>query len=239
MDASALLPNVPDVPHLVEARGMLLSGDGVVVWTDGTSAILHSPDDLLACVVGSVPATELAEALNQLPRGTEVVIGEEHVPNAGIPGWTGEVAIVHIEPERLAVSPTPGCEVRVLGVGDPLDLSHVPADLRGELEDAFTFSPVAVTCVTGVPVAFCYAGWMTGKLWDVSIDTLESWRNRGYARAAATALLSVMRARGKRAVWAALSSNEPSLRLAARLGFSPVSRVWVLTRRACTGAHSS
>ena len=209
---------------------MLLSGDGVVVWSDGASAILHSPDDLLACVVGSVPATELAAALNELPPGTEVVIGEECVPNAGVPGWKGDIAIVHIEPEHLAVSSAPGCEVRVLSVGDPLDLSHVPSDLRRELEDAFTFSPLAVTCVNGMPVAFCHAGWVTETLWDVSIDTLESWRNRGYARAAATALLSAMRSRGKRAVWAALFFNEPSRRLAARLGFSPVSRVWVLTR---------
>jgi hypothetical protein len=44
------------------------------VWTDGASAILHSPDDLLACVVGSVPATELAAALSQLPPKTELVI---------------------------------------------------------------------------------------------------------------------------------------------------------------------
>jgi len=231
MDAAALLANIPDVPHLVEARGMLLSGDGGVIWTDGASAILHSPDDLLACVVGSVPATELAAALSQLPPKTELVIGEEYVPNAGVPGWTGQIAIVHVEPEHLAVSSAPGCEVRVLGIGEPLDLSLVPLDLRRELEDAFTFSPLAVTSVNGRPVAFCYAGWVTETLWDMSIDTLESWRNRGYARAAAAALLSAMRSRGKRAVWAALSSNEPSLRLAARLGFSPVSRVWVLTRR--------
>jgi len=72
--------------------------------------------------------------------------------------------------------------------------------LLPNIPDVFTFSPLAVTCVNGMPVAFCHAGWVTETLWDVSIDTLESWRNRGYARAAATALLSAMRSRGKRAV---------------------------------------
>jgi len=130
----------------------------------------------------------------------------------------------------------PDCDVRLLNAGDPLDLNHVPRDLRRELEEAFTFSPLAVACVTGMPVAFCYAGWVTETLWDVSIDTLEPWRNRGYAGAAATALLGAMRSRGKRAVWGALCSNGPSLRLAARLGFRPVSRVLVMTKQWITPA---
>jgi GNAT superfamily N-acetyltransferase len=235
VDASALLLHVPDVPRLVEARGMLLNGDGVVLWSDGASAILHSPDDLLACAVGPVPPAELAAALSRLPPETEVVAGEDHVPAAGLPGWTAEVAIVHIEPEHLPAQPTPDCEVRLLRAEDPLDLGHVPRDLRRELEHAFSFSPLAVACVADVPVAFCYAGWVTETLWDVSIDTLERWRNRGYAGAAAAALLRAMRSRGKRAVWGALASNEPSLRLAARLGFRPVSRVVVLSTRSTAG----
>jgi hypothetical protein len=231
MDAAALLANVPDVPDLVEARGMLLNGDGIVLWTDGASAVLHSPDDLLACVVGSVPAAELAASLSRLPPETEVVIGERHMPRTGLPGWRAEVAIVHIEPQNLTTPDAPGCEVRLHEARDPLELGHVPPDLRSELEDAFLFSPLAVTYVSGTPVAFCYAGWVTETLWDVSIDTLEAWRHRGCARSAAVALMLAMRARGKRAVWAALSSNGPSLRLAARLGFSPVSRVVVLSKR--------
>jgi GNAT superfamily N-acetyltransferase len=231
MDGSALLPNVPDVPNLVEARGMLLSGEGIVLWTDGASAVLHSPEDLLACVVGPVPAAALAAALSPLPRETEVVIGEEDAARSGLPsGWTAEAAVVHIAPEHIVVPPTPGCEVRLLDVVDPLNLSHVPADLRSDLEDAFLFAPLAATFVADTPVAFCRVGWVTETWWDVAIDTLEPWRSRGCATAAAAALMESMRSRGKRAVWSALVSNVPSLRLAARLGFTPVSRVLVFSR---------
>jgi GNAT superfamily N-acetyltransferase len=226
-----LLACVPDVPNLVEARGMLLSGDGVVLWTDGESAILHSPADLLACAVGRVPVAELAAALSRLPPGTEVVIQEEHARAASLlAGWTAEPAIVHLQPEGVVVPAAPGCDVRLMNADDALDLSHVPADVCSDLEDAFLFGPLAVTFVEDMPVAFCYAGWVTETLWDVSIDTLERWRNRGCARAAAAALVETMRAGGRRAVWGALASNTPSLRLAARLGFTPVSRIFVLSR---------
>src|SRR5262245_33404275 len=148
MDASALLSNIPDVPALVEARGMLLSGDAIVLWTDGVSMVVHSPEDFLACVVGPVPATALAAALSGLPRGTDVVVGEQDAVNAGVPrGWTAEAAIVHIEPEHTNVLPIPDCDVRLLNVDDRLDLNHVPADVRSDLHDAFLFAPLAVAFV--------------------------------------------------------------------------------------------
>jgi RimJ/RimL family protein N-acetyltransferase len=59
---------------------------------------------------------------------------------------------------------------------------------------------------------------------------VEAWRRRGYASAAAHVLMGSMRARGKRAVWAAFESNTASLQLAARLGFTPVARVVSLFR---------
>jgi RimJ/RimL family protein N-acetyltransferase len=137
---------------------------------------------------------------------------------------------VHIEPERFVAPRVPHCDVRLLNSDDPLDLSHVSADVRDELEDAFLFAPLAATFVQDRPVAFCRAGWVTESLWDVAIDTLEPWRGRGCGAAAAAALMDAMRAGGRRAVWGALVSNRPSLRLAARLGFTPVSRVLVLSR---------
>ena len=231
MDAAALLANVPDAPEFVEARAMLLSGDGVVLWTNGRSLVVHSPDDFLACVVGPAPAQELAATLSRLPPRTAVVLGEQDAASAGVPrGWNAEAAIVHIEPERFVAARVAGCEVRLINADDPLELGHVPQDVRGELEDAFLFAPLAVAFVQDTPAAFCRAGWVTESLWDVAIDTLEPWRGRGCGAAAAVALMEVMRARGRRAVWGALVSNTPSLRLAARLGFTPVSRVLILSR---------
>ena len=129
MDASALLPNVPDAPQLVEARGMLLSGDGVVLWSD----VLTAGGDMRG---GNARGVLLCRLGNR--------------------------------------------------------------DVMGRV--------------------------------DRHARVMAPWRSRGYARAAPTALLATMRSRGTRGVWGALASNEPSLRLAARLGFSPVSRVWILTR---------
>jgi GNAT superfamily N-acetyltransferase len=120
--------------------------------------------------------------------------------------------------------------VRVLTSDEGDMLKHVPRELREELEQALTFATIVVAFHQELPVAFCYAGWETETLWDVSIDTLASWRRQGYGTAAARELMTIMRSRGKRAVWAALDTNRPSLGVAVNLGFDAVAKLHVLTR---------
>ncbi|MGQ9427658.1 GNAT family N-acetyltransferase [Gilvimarinus sp. F26214L] len=79
-------------------------------------------------------------------------------------------------------------------------------------------------------MAFAYVASETESLWDVSIDTIQSHRRRGYAAAAVLYLMRKMRAEGKSAVWGALESNRASASLARRLGFVENDGLWVLTR---------
>ncbi|MEX2332807.1 MAG: GNAT family N-acetyltransferase, partial [Pseudohongiella sp.] len=71
----------------------------------------------------------------------------------------------------------------------------------------------------------------TESLWDISIDTVESYRRQGYATAAVVQLMGLMLRRGKVAVWGALQSNSASMKLAQYLGFSEIDEIWVLTRK--------
>jgi hypothetical protein len=223
--------DIPDIPRHVEALGMLLEGVGHVTWTNGVSAITYAPPEHLACVVGRPPFGEVLATLDALPLETEVVLGEDVARGYGLwPGpWCGEPAIVHVEPAEIR-SASSNHEARLLGPLEDISFDHVPPDLRGELERALSARQMAVACDAGIPVAFCYVGWETETLWDVSVDTLAGWRARGYATAAAAALMAAMRAQGKRAVWAALESNTSSLGAAARLGFRCVDRIYVYTR---------
>lgn len=75
----------------------------------------------------------------------------------------------------------PEDSVRLLPSLDGLDLAPLPPDLRSELEDAIEVAPVCAAYADGCPVAFCYVGARTESLWDVSRDTLEGYRRRGYA----------------------------------------------------------
>jgi GNAT superfamily N-acetyltransferase len=81
--------------------------------------------------------------------------------------------------------------------------------------------------VEQLPVSFCYGGSQTESLWDISIDTLAEYRNRGYAALCVAFLIEDFRRRGLEPVWGAVESNIPSMKLAAKLGFTPVDRLVV------------
>lgn len=110
---------------------------------------------------------------------------------------------------------------------DPAELraTDVPADLAEELETCAEGSPIAATFVDGRPVSFCYAGAVTETLWDISIDTVESHRRRGYAALCVTYLIHHMQAQGRQPVWASIPENPASWKLARKLGFVPVDEV--------------
>jgi RimJ/RimL family protein N-acetyltransferase len=239
-----VLDTLPDEAASVEARAMILSGRGQIVWRDESGLMLLASREQLASIVGAFRWASIARTLDELGRDIEIVARESEFQRAGPlpPGWIAETAIVHEEPQEVAVPPAPRA-VTFFNESDTPDLRHVPMELRRELEDALAFSPVAAALDGDVPVSFCYSGWETETLWDVSIDTLAPWRKRGFAAAAAVALMTHMRQRGKRAAWAALESNVPSLAVARRLGFRPVGRLAVIrryrTRRGDAGTRSS
>jgi RimJ/RimL family protein N-acetyltransferase len=227
-----VLDALPDEPACVEARAMLLSGRGRIIWRTDHVLVLQAAREQLVTIVGPFRWPSIGAVLHELGPYVEIVARESEFRRAGPlpPGWKADHAIVHDEPpsSALAMARPP---VTFFTERDTPDLRHVPRELRRELESALAFSPVAAALDGDVPVSFCYAGWETETLWDVSIDTLEPWRNRGFAAAAALALMAHMRRRGKRAVWAALESNAPSLSVARRLGFNPVARLAVIRRR--------
>ena len=112
--------------------------------------------------------------------------------------------------------------------------------LRDELTiESRAGTPIAAACVDEHPVAFCYAGAVTETLWDVSIDTLELYRRRGFAAQCAAYLIRRLAEDGKRPVWGAAESNAPSARLAAKLGFTPVDSLVVLRRPTDQEEHPS
>jgi RimJ/RimL family protein N-acetyltransferase len=95
---------------------------------------------------------------------------------------------------------------------------------------AHDFAPVAAVFVDSRPVSFCYPVWTTERLWDVSIDTLEAHRGRALGARAVSFMIRAMRQEGREPVWGALESNEPSLRLGAKLGFKPIGDIVVFSR---------
>ena len=210
---------------------MLLSGRGHVVESQAPDApsIMSAPSVLLAVVVRWDDPEALARALARVPGEFSIVGPAEAEPAlaAILPTRPREPAtLFHLPPaDALRLPPNP--RGRLLRLDEYKWLDNLPPILRGELRDACRYSPIASAFADERPVSFCYSGWETETHWDVSIDTLESYRRRGLGMAACTCLLHHFAQRGKTAVWGSVESNLESACLARKLGFTEVDRLMV------------
>jgi GNAT superfamily N-acetyltransferase len=230
-----LAARLPDLPRLVETRAMLLSGACEVLGDpQGGHYVVRSLDTTLAAIVGRPSPAAIRDAATRA-EGVDILCPADATGPAAwaLPEWSARPAAIHVLDEaRAPARPRSPLDVRLVGAEEPVPLAHVPAPLRQEMEAARRRSPLTMGFVSGVAASFAYAPWQTETLCDISIDTLAGYRQRGLGAATAWLLIEHLRARGSRPVWGALEDNGASLRLAARLGFVPVDRLFVLTRSA-------
>ena len=121
--------------------------------------------------------------------------------------------------------------VRYLTYDEISSHAALPLALKAELLIAARNTQVAATIVDRLPVSFCYAGSETETLWDISIDTLEGFRGRGYAVMCIAYLIHEMKKQDKQPVWGALESNRASIRLAKKLFFEPMDSLFVFEQK--------
>ncbi len=227
---------LPDTPRFLETRGMLLEGCCELLGTDeGPSFVARGlyPEEKLVAVVGRPAVEWVSEAVARNGGSGAVIAMPENSTSVArtLPGWETRPAVLHLLGEGGLLRAPEG-EVRMLSGPEGLHIlpSGLPAGLRAELEGALRRgTPLAASFVGGVPVSYCYAASETEGLWDVSIDTLDGYRRRGYAASCAAFMVRHMReTTGKEPVWGALETNAASMNLAASLGFVPVDRYFVL-----------
>lgn len=234
---SALAATIPDEPRWIDLRGLLLSGrcDLWVAADPEVGFIAASWDFPFAALYGDPGAELTARAVSEsraafsgpYPKTDwQLLASPDSRPliATALPGWRRQGIVLHrwADPPAQASVPS-GFVVRVLGDGHHetgLTFDHVPETTARELTlDRVSRLPMAVAITESLPVAFCYAAFTTGRLWDVAIDTLRPFRRRGLATACFGALAAHMAERGKAPAWGAMEDNEASLRLAGKLGF--------------------
>jgi hypothetical protein len=223
---SELLAAVPDEPAFIDTRGVLLEQPELHGDREGCVAV--RPGRRLLAAIGRPRAQAFAAALEDIhPEAELVAAGEAIAASRRHLGPEGDLAYLH--------SPGPGAlRGRAAdGPGVLLDpsarLDGFSAEIQHEIAALADRSPVGAVLVDGAPVAVCYAAVATERYWDVSIETLEGHRRRGYAEAAFHRLVPEMAARGLQPVWGALASNQASLSLAAKLGFERVGEIVVFS----------
>ncbi|HTP02151.1 MAG TPA: GNAT family N-acetyltransferase [Anaerolineales bacterium] len=119
-------------------------------------------------------------------------------------------------------------DVRMLTREDIPLLEQTPDDIRDSFEDdlelVFREELVAGAVLPGRIVSIAATYGYQEKYVDVAISTLEEFRGRGYARAAASLIAAKVQEAGRVPIWSCAPTNLSSLAVAAKLGFHEVSR---------------
>jgi GNAT superfamily N-acetyltransferase len=118
--------------------------------------------------------------------------------------------------------------VRRLTPADKPLLDAAPANLRGAgfgttaglLADGIA----AAAIIDNTLVAIAHTFAISKRHADIGVATHEDCRGRGYATAAASLVAQAIQASGRTPVWSCGETNQPSLRVATKLGFQPVLR---------------
>ena len=222
---------IADEPRWVEVRSLLLSGRArvEVASTTPPAFVVVRPDIAQGGVIGR-PPHRVIQAM--AADADEILVEPEHAQwvAEALPGWTFELAMLHVLGGAPRLPPVAPGLVRTISRDELAGWSEIPEDLREELREVEAETPIFAAFAGDRPAAFCYAGAMTESLWDVSIDTLEQYRRQGYGTRCAAFVIDHMRAAGKEPVWGSLVSNVASARLAAKLGFVPVDTIFVFCR---------
>lgn len=229
-----LAKSLPDVPRWIEPRSLLFSGECEVfgLTDDETGFVIRDPEDVGVSVVGRPSVGAIREATAR-EREDEAVFSPPEardLVSEALPGWEVGAATFHLADDlsTLLDAPTGVPLARTVSASE-IDLDALSDDLRPWLEMTLAReAPVAAAFSEGRAASFCCAVSTTETLWDISIDTLPEFRNRGYAARCVAVMARHMLP--LRPVWAAAESNVPSMRLAAKLGFTPVDRLDMFSR---------
>ena len=122
----------------------------------------------------------------------------------------------------------PNASVRLLTPEDVTHLARAPAEVQGngyKTHEAMVTEGIAAGAIVEnniVAIAHTYAE--NDLHADIGVSTIETWREKGFATAAASLVAREIQARGKVPVWSCGEANIASLRVAEKLGFTEVGR---------------
>ena len=118
--------------------------------------------------------------------------------------------------------------VRLLTVDDRALFDGVPDDLkpgmRGDVEIVLREGFVAGALVDDQVVSVAHTNAITERYADIGVFSHQDFRNRGYSTASASTVARAIQGSGRIPVWSCGEDNLASLRVAAKVGFTEVSR---------------
>ena len=138
--------------------------------------------------------------------------------------YYGDICHALLEPVHCDSNET----VRLLTLEDTVRLATAPAEVQGNgyktHEALLTNGIAAGAVVDGNIVAIAHTYAETDLHADIGVSTVEQWREKGFATAAASLVAREIQAKGKVPAWSCGEDNAASLRVAQKLGFTEVGR---------------
>jgi len=231
-----ILQLLPDISRWIYARWMILSGKGRIYYDEniaGSSFIIQHPTNGLTCFIGKPDIDTMQKSLTSIDVPVSIIGYEENYRyiESQLKGFEKSQATLYTLSDELPEYYAADSTIRFVKKNDIENTHHIPDDLRKELSDALLSSPVAALFTGDHPVSFCYVAAETETLWDVAIDTLEPYRNRGFAAATVRFMIEYMSTKGKRPVWGAEETNPVSSHLAIKLGFKPIDKLYLFHKK--------
>lgn len=190
-----------------------------------------------ALQVIAVTADGGAEALRELVRefpGHTILLGAQRWADALVGAREVVPALVHTLPDPDALYELEGATP--LDTTAPLD--HLVPTLAAEVAEARVRDRVWTAIVDGEPAAFAYTRFASARYFNVTVETIATARQLGLATLVATALIldRIGRTPRREPVFTAAADDAAACRLAARLGFVAVDRMWIALPQAPGGA---
>ncbi len=228
----ALLARVPDEPHHIDTRGLLLEDSELFGDAEGCVAV--GLRGWLLAAIGRPGATALEAAIASVRPDAELVAtGPAVEVTQAYFGQPGERAFVHEVGAAGLDRSQERADAVLLDARTLLD--GLSREVVREIEDLRGREPIGAVLVDGQLASVCYPVLATERYWDVSVETVERFRRSGLAAAAFLRVEREMRGRGLEPVWGAYEGNPASLALAAKLGFEQAGEIQVFE---AVGRHS-
>jgi RimJ/RimL family protein N-acetyltransferase len=116
--------------------------------------------------------------------------------------------------------------VRLLTLADvPMILAANPDTDMDELDWRLRTGAFAGAIVDGKLIADAQPYGLSPKYCEIGVDTLESYRNRGYSTACTALICQQLQRQSVTPVWGAREDNPASLRVATKVGFRKIGQM--------------
>ena len=140
--------------------------------------------------------------------------------------WKQTVYQYKSEKAVPVITPPEGylCTIKDAGVTCPVkNLAFLHEKIRNYWDSADTFHAKAngyCLVIDNMAVSLAITGWVAGNTHEISIETVDGYRRRGYAGVCASALVNCILKRGCLPHWECETANIASAKLAQAIGFT-------------------